>query len=31
MITTRTLRIFLVVVLCLHAFGLLLHTLRNHF
>ncbi len=30
MITTRTLRIILAVVLCLHAFGLLLYTIRNH-
>lgn len=31
MISNRTLRIVLVLVLCLHAFGLLLYTIRNHF
>jgi len=31
LITNRTLRIVLAVVLSLHAFGLLLYTIRNHF
>lgn len=31
MSTDRKLRIILAVVLSLHAFGLLLYTIRNHF